>query len=39
MFLLQNLNPGKLYDGHSLFLDKLKDKLFEVKTNNAWLHF
>ncbi|XP_053506415.1 interferon gamma 1 isoform X2 [Ictalurus furcatus] len=24
-----NPNPGKLYDGHSLFLDKLKDRTFE----------
>ncbi|KAK3518114.1 hypothetical protein QTP70_033211 [Hemibagrus guttatus] len=28
-YVRKNPNPGKLYDGHSLFLDKLKDKSFE----------
>ncbi|KAF7693951.1 interferon gamma 1 isoform X1 [Silurus meridionalis] len=28
-YVRKNPNPGKLYDGHSLFLDKLKDKTFE----------
>ncbi|KAF4079720.1 hypothetical protein AMELA_G00181510 [Ameiurus melas] len=28
-YVRKNPNPGKLYDGHSLFLDKLKDDNFE----------
>ncbi|GAA6097233.1 interferon gamma 1 isoform X1 [Tachysurus ichikawai] len=28
-YVRKNPNPGKLYDGHSLFLDKMKDKMFE----------
>lgn len=34
-YLFQNPNPGKLYDGHSLFLDKLTKQKFEVNHATA----